>query len=205
MTTIDHYAHSFANALEGETYQLIRPLSFAINTSGWRSKKCSFAASSLYFTRIMKVFLLILALTTLALADDHHGHHHGAEHTADYVVKTEEDLLKARTQCVSEVGVSAEDIEKYKRREFPDEEKTRCYLKCMFEKFGLFDEEHGFDVHKLHVQIEDNANVDHSDETHQKIANCVDNNSQGSDACTRAYRGVTCFVRSNLHLVKPKA
>lgn len=154
----------------------------------------------------MKVFLLLLALTTLVLADEHgheHGHHHGAEHTGDYVVKTESDLLTARNECAKEVGgISSEDIEKYKKREFPDEEKTRCYLKCVFHKFGLFDDEHGFDVHKLHVQIEDNAQVDHSDETHQKIANCVDNNSQGSDPCTRAYRGVTCFVRNNLQLVK---
>lgn len=155
----------------------------------------------------MKVFLLLLALTTLALADEHgheHGHHHGAEHTGDYVVKTQSDLLKARDDCVKEVvGITPEDIEKYKKREFPDEEKTRCYLKCVFHKFGLFDDEHGFDVHKLHVQIVDNAQVDHTDETHQKIANCVDDNSQGSDACTRAYRGVTCFLRHNLHLVKP--
>ncbi|KAH8419117.1 hypothetical protein KR222_005596 [Zaprionus bogoriensis] len=153
----------------------------------------------------MKVLILLL---TLALAaanehDHHEHHHHGAEHTANYVVKTHDDLVKYRELCATQVHATPEDVEKYRKWQFADEEKTRCYLKCVFEQFGFFDAEHGFDVHKVHVQLAGgHANADHSDDTHQKLTECAGNNAEGSDACTWAYRGGMCFMRQNLPLVQ---
>ncbi|XP_062125207.1 general odorant-binding protein 99b [Drosophila sulfurigaster albostrigata] len=150
----------------------------------------------------MKVLILLLTLA-VALADEHeHHHHHHHEHGAGYVVKTHDDLVRFRGVCAEKVQATAEDVAKFVKWDFADEEKSRCYIKCVFEQFGLFDATHGFDVHKIHEQLAGGHNVDHTDETHQKIAACADNNSQGSDACTWAYRGGMCFMRSNLQLVK---
>ncbi|KAM8705325.1 hypothetical protein ACLKA7_009744 [Drosophila subpalustris] len=150
----------------------------------------------------MKVFILLLTLA-VALADEHdHHHHHHHEHGAGYVVKTHDDLIRYRSVCSEQVHATPEDVAKYVKWQFTDEEKTRCYLKCVFEHFGFFDAEHGFDVHKVHEQLAAGSAVDHTDETHKKIADCADNNAQGSDACTWAYRGGMCFMRSNLQLVQ---
>ncbi|XP_064536371.1 general odorant-binding protein 99b [Drosophila montana] len=157
----------------------------------------------------MKFFILLLSLT-LALADEHEHHHHGHEdhvhdhdhHVTGYVVKTHEDLVKYRHLCAEQVHATEEDVAKYIKWEFADEEKSRCYLKCVFEQFGFFDATHGFDVHKIHEQLSGGAHVDHTDETHHKIVACADSNTQGSDACTWAYRGGMCFMHSNLQLVQ---
>ncbi|EDW16239.1 general odorant-binding protein 99b [Drosophila mojavensis] len=149
----------------------------------------------------MKLFILLLSLT-LAFADHHEGHSHDHDHGSGYVVKTHEDLVRFRNICAEQVHASAEDVAKYVKWDFADEEKSRCYLKCIFEHFGLFDATHGFDVHKIHEQLAGGSHVDHADEVHQKIADCADNNAQGSDACTWAYRGGMCFMRSNLQLVQ---
>ncbi|KAH8311928.1 hypothetical protein KR044_008624 [Drosophila immigrans] len=148
----------------------------------------------------MKVFILLLTLA-VALADEHDHHHHHHEH-GSYVVKTHDDLVRFRSACSEKVHATPEDVAKFVKWDFADEEKSRCYLKCVFEHFGFFDAEHGFDVHKIHEQLGGGQAVDHSDDTHKKIADCADNNSQGSDACTWAYRGGMCFMRSNLQLVK---
>ncbi|EDV90777.1 general odorant-binding protein 99b [Drosophila grimshawi] len=152
----------------------------------------------------MKLIILLLSLTLAFANADHDGHHHDHhhDHHSDYVVKTHEDLIKYRHHCAEQVHASADDVAKYVKWEFADEEKSRCYLKCVFEQFGFFDATHGFNVHKIHEQLAGGAHVDHSDETHQKVAACADDNSQGSDPCTWAYRCGMCFMRSNLQLVK---
>nr|AID61305.1 odorant binding protein [Calliphora stygia] len=157
----------------------------------------------------MKVFFVILVLTVAALADHHEGHdHHDHDHhvhheSHDYVVKHHDDLVKFRDECSTKLKISPELMEKYKSWEYPDDEATHCYMKCIFEHFGFFDEHKGFDVHKIHHQlVGEHVTVDHNDETHHKIEHCADKNTQGSDACTWAYRGGMCFIRSNLQLVK---
>nr|UZH23337.1 odorant binding protein 99b [Anastrepha ludens] len=148
--------------------------------------------------RIMKFFIIaFLSLIALVLADHDHDH---AGHS-DYVVKTNEDLVEARKQCVSKLSIPDDLVEKYRKWEYPDDEKSRCFLKCIFEQFGLYDDEKGFDIHKIHHQLEGDK-VDHSGDVHAKIENCAKEGADAADACTRAYRGITCFFKNNLSLVK---
>uniref|UniRef100_A0A0A1X8A3 General odorant-binding protein 99a n=1 Tax=Zeugodacus cucurbitae TaxID=28588 RepID=A0A0A1X8A3_ZEUCU len=146
----------------------------------------------------MKFFSALLSLifaVVLASAHDHSGH-------SDYVVKTNEDLLRYRDECVSQLSIPADLVEKYKQWSFPDDEKTHCYLKCILEKFELFDAAKGFDVHKIHHQLEGDK-VDHSDATHGAIENCAkEAAAAGDDACVRAYRGFNCFLKDNIQLVQ---
>ncbi|XP_030369926.1 general odorant-binding protein 99b [Scaptodrosophila lebanonensis] len=155
----------------------------------------------------MEKFVFFLPFVVFVLVKANHEHHHAAslhhEHEAAYVVKTHDDLIRYRNLCAEQVNANVDAVDKYKQWKYPDDETTRCYLKCVFEQFGFFDANKGFDVHKVHEQLAGGSGtVDHNDETHTKIESCADNNSQGSDACTWAYRGGMCFLRSNLQLVK---
>ncbi|CAD6992769.1 general odorant-binding protein 99a [Ceratitis capitata] len=143
----------------------------------------------------MKFCLALLSLFFAVVVADHGDH-------SDYVVKTGEDLARYRDQCVAKLSIPADLVEKYKKWEYPDDEKSRCYLKCVLESFGLFDDAKGFDVHKVHHQL-GGGDVDHSNELHGKIENCAkEGDAAGEDACTRAYRGALCFFKENLALVK---
>nr|QKN21114.1 odorant-binding protein [Bactrocera correcta] len=138
--------------------------------------------------------LSLLMVVVFAVADH-------ADHT-DYVVKTKEDLIRYRDECVSKLSIPSDLVDKYKEWSFPDDEKTHCYLKCILEKFELFDAAKGFDAHKIHHQLQ-GANADHSDATHGAIENCAKEASENSDdACVRAYRGFTCFLKNNAQLVQ---
>nr|AWY62810.1 odorant binding protein [Liriomyza trifolii] len=134
--------------------------------------------------------IAILLLVTLSTADE-------------YVVKSYEDLLQYRKECVADLKVPEANIELYKKLEFPNDQITQCYLKCIFTKFGLFDTKTGFDVESVHKQLVGNQAeaADHDNEVHAKIQACVDNNEQGSNACEWAYRGVTCILKNNVALV----
>ncbi|XP_014090689.1 general odorant-binding protein 99b [Bactrocera oleae] len=146
----------------------------------------------------MKFCLALLSLliaVVLAVADHHADH-------SDYVVKTNADLVRYRDECVSQLSIPSDLVDKYKQWSFPDDEKTHCYLKCVMEKFDVFDAEKGFDVHKIHHQLE-GSNADHSDATHGAIENCAkEAAAAGDDACVRAYRGFTCFLKDNIKLVQ---
>ncbi|XP_075149050.1 general odorant-binding protein 99a-like [Haematobia irritans] len=123
--------------------------------------------------------------------------------SAEYVVKTRENLLQYRNECVSELKVPENLVEQYKKWQYPEDDVTKCYLKCVFVKFGLFDESSGFNVDYIHQQLVGaNAEADHNNDVHAKIESCVDNNEQGSSPCERAYRGVTCFIKNHLQLVQ---
>ncbi|XP_005186856.1 general odorant-binding protein 99b [Musca domestica] len=157
----------------------------------------------------MKVFIAILCLTAAVTVSAHHeeghtGHDHHIIHDGhDYTVKTKEDLARFRDECGKQLDVPADKMEKYKAWEYPNDEITRCYMKCVFEKFGFFDETHGFNPYLVHHQLAGGHEpVDHSDEIHQKIDLCADKNSQKSDACTWAYRGGMCFLANHLKLVQ---
>ncbi|XP_017041614.1 general odorant-binding protein 99b [Drosophila ficusphila] len=144
----------------------------------------------------MKVLIVLLLGLACALAD--HDHHHHEE----YVVKTHDDLVTYRTYCAEKVHASEELVDKYKKWQYPDDSVTRCYLECVFQKFGFYDPEHGFDVHKIHVQLAGPNQADHSDETHQKIAHCAETHSKEGDSCSKAYHAGMCFMNSNLQLVQ---
>lgn len=66
--------------------------------------------------------------------------------SAEFTVKTMEDLLKYRAHCVKEVNVTAEEVEQFKKWNFTEEGTAPCYLKCVFIQMELYDKEKGFMV-----------------------------------------------------------
>ncbi|XP_061401859.1 general odorant-binding protein 99a-like, partial [Musca vetustissima] len=70
--------------------------------------------------------------------------------SADYVVKTRENLLQFRNECIAELEIPENLVEQYKQWQYPNDSVTQCYLKCVFVKFGLFDTTQGFNVENIH-------------------------------------------------------
>ena len=136
----------------------------------------------------MKYFIVVLcALIALASADE-------------FKLRNQEDLLKARKECMEAKKVSAEHVEKYKKFEFPDDEITRCYIECIFEKFQVFSPTDGFKIENLIAQL--GQGKENKDEVKAEVEKCADKNEQKSDTCTWAFRGFKCFISKNLPLVQ---
>uniref|UniRef100_A0A1I8Q498 Odorant binding protein n=1 Tax=Stomoxys calcitrans TaxID=35570 RepID=A0A1I8Q498_STOCA len=137
----------------------------------------------------MKVFIAICLLFVV--------------HSYAYVVKSRDNLLQFRNECVAELQVPENLVEHYKKWEYPNDSVTQCYLKCVFNKFGLFDTTTGFNVEDIHQQLAGvHGEAEHDDALHAKIESCIDKNEQGSNACEWAYRGAICFFKNNLQLVQ---
>lgn len=119
------------------------------------------------------------------------------------MVKSRDDLLQFRNECVSELEIPENLVEQYKKWQYPNDSVTQCYLKCVFVKFSFFDTASGFNVENIHQQlVGSQGEANHDDAIHATIESCVDNNEQGSNACEWAYRGATCFIKNNLQLVQ---
>ncbi|KAH8284094.1 hypothetical protein KR054_010040, partial [Drosophila jambulina] len=116
---------------------------------------------------------------------------------ADYRRRNRHDVLTYREECVKELELPADLVEKFKKLEYPNETETQCYFKCVFSKWELFDNKTGFNVDNIHQQLV-NHPTEHSDGFKVTLAGCVDNNEQGSSDCEWAYRGATCLLRENL-------
>ncbi|KAH8355894.1 hypothetical protein KR200_001453, partial [Drosophila serrata] len=128
--------------------------------------------------------------------------------SADYRLRNRNDMLAYREECVKELAVPADLVEKYQKWEYPNDSTTQCYIKCVFTKWELFDKTTGFNVENIHQQLVGHG-ADHNEAFHGTLAACVDKNEQGSNACEWAYRGATCLLRENLDQIKkslaPKA
>ncbi|XP_061395437.1 general odorant-binding protein 99a-like, partial [Musca vetustissima] len=123
--------------------------------------------------------------------------------TSAYVVKTRDQHLQFRNECIAELQVPENLLEQYKKFDYPNDATTQCYLKCIFVKFGFFDTTSGFNVENIHQQlVGTSAEANHDDELHTKISSCIDKNEQGSNACEWVYRGATCLIKNNLPLVQ---
>ncbi|KNC21910.1 General odorant-binding protein 99a [Lucilia cuprina] len=119
--------------------------------------------------------------------------------SAEYKLRNQEDLMKARKECMEAKKVSPELIEKYKKFDFPDDEVTRCYIECIFEKFQLFDPKDGFKNENLIAQL--GHGKENKDEVKADVEKCADKNEQKSDSCAWAFRGFKCFISKNMPLV----
>ncbi|EDW89300.1 general odorant-binding protein 99a [Drosophila yakuba] len=124
----------------------------------------------------------------------------GLASAADYKLRTAEDLQNARKECAATSKVTEALIAKYKTFDYPDDDITRNYIKCIFVKFDLFDETKGFKVENLVAQLgqgkEDKAALK------ADIEKCADKNEQKSPANSWAFRGFKCFLGKNLPLVQ---
>ncbi|KAL5284372.1 Obp99a.2 family protein [Megaselia abdita] len=127
----------------------------------------------------MKLLLIFLVAVTLA--------------SAEYTVKTKEVIIAYRDECVKDLDIPEETVEKFKKLEYEDTPLVHKYASCMFEKFGFYTKEDGFDVNFLQKQV-DQVNQEERDELHDKIQKCVDEGN------TCAYTVGMCLQRENIKL-----
>jgi hypothetical protein len=110
--------------------------------------------------------------------------------SADYVLKTPEDLGVARRECVAELGIPATTVEEYRNKVFKPEGPTPCYIRCVFRRLGLFDDKSGFIIDNYVRQL------GRGDGVVDEVRGCFDHT--GEDTCFWAFRGFTCFLRKGL-------
>ncbi|KXJ69324.1 general odorant-binding protein 99a [Aedes albopictus] len=132
----------------------------------------------------MKLFIAVFAVIAVA--------------AADFTVSTTEDLQRFRNECVSSLSVPADYVEKFKKWEFPEDDTTMCYIKCVFNKMQLFDDTEGPLVDNLVLQL---AHGRDGEEVRTEVMKCVDKNTD-NNACHWAFRGFKCFQKNNLSLIK---
>ncbi|XP_065089082.1 general odorant-binding protein 99a-like [Ochlerotatus camptorhynchus] len=132
----------------------------------------------------MKLFIAVFALIAVA--------------AAEFTVSTTEDLQRFRTECVTSLNVPAESVEKFKKWEFPEDDMTMCYIKCVFNKMQLFDDTEGPLVDNLVQQL---AHGRDAEEVRTEVLKCVDKNTD-DNTCHWAFRGFKCFQKNNLSLIK---
>ncbi|KAL1397319.1 hypothetical protein pipiens_009855 [Culex pipiens pipiens] len=132
----------------------------------------------------MKLFIAVFALIAVA--------------AADFTVKTTDDLQTYRSECVSSLSISDELVAKYRKWDFPEDDTTQCYIKCIFNKMELFDDNNGPIVDNLVLQL---AHGRDADEVRAEILKCVDKNTD-DNSCHWAFRGFKCFQTNNLQLIK---
>ncbi|KAL5285381.1 Obp99a.2 family protein [Megaselia abdita] len=135
----------------------------------------------------MKLFVVVFACVALA--------------SAEYTVKTRENLLAYRDECVKSLSIPAETVEKFKKWDFEDTPLVHQYFACVFEKFGFYTKEGGFNVGFIHKQVDPEVtheNHGEHNELHAKIQKCAD--IEKSDAY--AYNAGKCFMKEQIHLVK---
>lgn len=82
----------------------------------------------------MKFILAIFAVLAMA----------AAECPTNFNIKTSEDLANYRTECIASLNLPAQKADDFKKWKF--EAADACYIKCVFNKMGLFDDVSGFCV-----------------------------------------------------------
>lgn len=82
----------------------------------------------------MKFILAIFAVLAMA----------AAECPTNFNIKTSEDLANYRTECIASLHLPETKAEDFKKWKF--ETADACYIKCVFNKMGLFDDVQGFCV-----------------------------------------------------------
>lgn len=116
----------------------------------------------------------------------------------EWKVQTHDDLIKYRNECVQTLGVTEEQVNKYKAWSFPDDEKTHKYIQCVFGKMGLFDETSGFNVEHLVQQLGQGRDAN---ETRTEVTKCT-GESKDAKAVNAAWKGLVCFRAAHLDLIQ---
>lgn len=122
-----------------------------------------------------------------------------ADDAKEWHIQTQENLVSYRPECASSLSISDEAVAEYKKWNFPDDEKTRCYIRCIFNKMGLFEDATGFYVDRLVKQLGQNRE---EAEVRTEVLKCADKNPGKDDACIWAFRGFNCFKAAHLPLIQ---
>lgn len=63
-----------------------------------------------------------------------------------HTIRTKDDLASFRQECSAENNITTEELEKIIKGEITNDEKTRCYIRCVSKKFEIFEDDKGIDV-----------------------------------------------------------
>lgn len=110
--------------------------------------------------------------------------------SADYVLKGGDDLTAARRECIAEFGISGDLLADYRNKIFKPEAPTPCYIRCVFERLGLFEREKGFNVEYYLRQLGREGDLSGA------IKGAFD--YSGTDTCFWAYRTYINFREKGL-------
>lgn len=119
----------------------------------------------------------------------------------EFKVRTTDDLQVFRQECGKELNLTAERLEKFKKWEFADDEDTKCYIRCVFKKFPIFDDKTGPMVENLVKQLS-HGNDKTEEEIRTEVKKCVDAKKEDENECSWAFRGFACFKTANLQLIR---
>nr|QHN69063.1 odorant binding protein 6 [Sirex nitobei] len=96
-----------------------------------------------------------------------------------------------RDICIAESGTMKEYIEKASKGEFTNDEKLKCYFKCLFEKLDLITEAGELDYEKMM----DFAPKFLKQSAMKMIENC--RSTTGTDLCDTAFKVNKCFQKTD--------
>nr|AHA39268.1 odorant-binding protein 3 [Monochamus alternatus] len=66
------------------------------------------------------------------------------------------DLLDSlHAQCLSDTGANEDLISKAQKGEFTEDEKLKCYMKCIFDETGLFGDDGQIDIDGMIAMLPD--------------------------------------------------
>lgn len=91
-------------------------------------------------------------------------------------------------------------VEEYKKWNFPNDEKTKCYLKCIFVEMKLWSEAGGFNIDHLTKQL--GQGREDKDVVKAEIIKCAGPKDEGINACEWVYKGFQCFKAAHLSLIQ---
>uniref|UniRef100_U5EK30 Proteinral odorant-binding protein 99a obp n=1 Tax=Corethrella appendiculata TaxID=1370023 RepID=U5EK30_9DIPT len=137
----------------------------------------------------MQLLLVFALVVTAASATDNWRYH------------TVEETTKYDQDCAKELEISNELFEKYKKYEYPDDEATHCFIRCVHKKMQLFTDETGHIANNVVRQLSQSYGDVDVEIIRTEVKKCIDPNPI-DDKCKWAYKGFICFQNSNPELVK---
>lgn len=110
----------------------------------------------------------------------------------------EEQRIQLHHKCLADGKIGKELQAQYDKRNLPNDEKTRCFVKCYFIGAGLFTEE-GFNetAWKQYLQ----KHFPNAHKLEHDLQECI--KPKYDDLCTAAYEGYKCLVTKGLTKVNP--
>lgn len=134
----------------------------------------------------MAVVLLEVMLT---LASDKPIPRRDAEYPPAYVLEISK---KPHKMCVASTGVSEDAIKRFSDEDiFEDDEKLKCYMQCLFEKFRYTD-----DKGELHLgKVMDSIPEEYEDIALKMGSKCL--KPKGKTLCERAFWFHKCWKTSD--------
>nr|QIS77234.1 OBP45 [Episyrphus balteatus] len=97
--------------------------------------------------------------------------------------------LQMREDCAREL-----QIKNYQRNTIPEGHLGKCFMKCMYEKNGVYDKENGFNIEKIYNEIKKHHSPRIAEgELLGLVENCVKESNKADDPCERVYRSSVCF------------